>query len=156
KLRHSDRYRRKVSIGAPTWQEGGQMEIWLLGPLEIRPDDTDDPIPVPFPQVRQGIVLLAVAPGQSLTQAQLIERLWDSPPRNAASSVSTLMSRARDALGDRLLSERGRGFYSLALRPGDKTDFATFRKLLRLGQNSAVAAGGVTEAVQVLTEALKL
>ncbi len=130
------------------------MDLRVLGPVEVRRAGDSAPQAVPYPKTRQAIALLAATPTRTMTSGQLAERLWDVPPRSAESGVTTLMSRAREALDGRLRSIRGRG-YELALEAGDQVDLDTFRDLLRLGQDLAGdgrpdrAEGRLTDAVRM-------
>ncbi len=81
------------------------MQLRLLGPVQLH--DAAGPVHVGGPKERTVLSVLAIDAGAVVPESQLIEALWpDAPPRTAARTLQSYVSRLRKALsasGDALL-----------------------------------------------------
>lgn len=95
------------------------MDVALLGPLEIR--RSGELIALKAAKERAVVEALALSPDNLVTSGRLIELLWgDEQPPSALTTLRSVVSRLRRALGSDVIasSERGLG-YRLAVSPGD-------------------------------------
>ncbi len=131
------------------------MRFRVLGPLEIRADDTWAGISAP--KWRSLLAALLINAGQVVPTDRLILEIWgDAPPAKATNLVSVYALRLRRLLGDEkgeLLRTRAPG-YQLRAEPQD-VDALCFDSLVADGRR-ALAAGELDRAAGLLTEALSL
>jgi DNA-binding SARP family transcriptional activator/Tfp pilus assembly protein PilF len=102
--------------------------------------------------------LLALSPGQVVSQARLVDALWgEAPPRTAVQTLYSHVARVRRALDGcglpGLLAARDSG-YALAVAPDD-VDADRFERAVRDGRR-ALADGRVAQAAAVLQDAVAL
>ncbi len=106
----------------------GDVQIGILGPLEIR-DDKGGVVAVPGARLRTLLVALALEPGHAVAKPRLIDWIWaEQPPADAANALQALVSRLRRLLPDGVL-EVAPGGYRLAVDP-DAVDAIRFERLL--------------------------
>ncbi len=141
-----------------TWSEPSRIEV--LGTVRAWCGDRE--LQLGPPAQRSVLTLLAVAGGQPVPVADIVETLWEGrPPRSAANVVQTYLKRLRKALEpdrparspSRLLPAANGG-YALRAEP-DTVDLWRFRKLTKLAAD-ARRQGDHRTVVTVLTEALEL
>src|SRR5215831_819489 len=131
------------------------VEFGLLGPLLIRREADE----VPIPAARQRVVLAALLlrANQVVPIGELAEALWDEePPATARATVRNYVKRLRRALGDvdRLrIATRGDGY--LIGVAGGELDLARF-EALRDQASQCARAGRWAEASAALHAALAL
>jgi len=114
-----------------------EMEFCLLGPLVVRSDGTDRPVP----HAKQRAILAGLLFGanRAVLKDELAEILWGAePPPSAETTIRNYIRRLRDALGE---TGRARittvpGGYLLRLAPGE-LDVARFESLLRAAHGAA-------------------
>jgi WD40 repeat protein/DNA-binding SARP family transcriptional activator len=126
-------YGREVAIGA-----GGQMEISVLGPVEVSAGGR--PVAIGAGKTRALLALLALHEGSTVSTDRLVEGLWgEEPPATAAKMVQACVSQLRRALarsGDGAqIVTRGRG-YELRLGDGG-LDARRFERLIGEGRPRA-------------------
>jgi predicted ATPase/DNA-binding SARP family transcriptional activator len=124
------------------------MRVRVLGPVEV----ADERGPVSLGSRSQRLVLgvLASRPGETVSADALIDALWgDDPPRTAAHTMRTYVSRLRNLLGGAVASAPGG--YALTLVE-DQLDATRFEALT----NEAARAGDPGREVALLDEALAL
>ena len=130
---------------------GLELELRLLGPLEVRKRGV--PVALGGPKPRALLAILALELGRVVSVDRLVEDLWPgTPPETAAHAVQVYVSQLRKALGD-VLARQGPG-YSLALEP-NCVDFHLFTRLTDEGQEE-LQAGNAAAAAGTLREALAL
>ncbi|MGH4026359.1 MAG: BTAD domain-containing putative transcriptional regulator, partial [Pseudonocardiaceae bacterium] len=134
------------------------MRVRVLGTVELVDDgpagDSADDGPaadvvVPIGSRTQRLVLAALAarPGVTISADTLIDAIWeDRPPRSAADSLRTYVSRLRRHLGNALRTRAG----GYVLPPGS-VDAERFEELVSLARTADPAS-----AVALLDEALAL
>ncbi len=126
----------------------------ILGPVGVAAADAGDPVSA-APTLgsrsqRLVLAVLAARVGETVSADLLIDALWgDSPPRTAAQTLRTYVSRLRALLGDAVVISPGG--YSLALSPSE-VDAGRFEGLVR--EAGRAARPEVTMAL--LDEALAL
>ena len=131
------------------------MEFCLLGPLVVRREAEE----VPIPAARQRVVLAALLlrANQVVPLSELAEAVWDeAPPPTARATLRNYVKRLRRALGDvdRLrIATRGDG-YLIGVAPGE-LDLDRF-ETLRDQAGKHARAGQWAEASDALHEALAL
>lgn len=124
----------------------------LLGPLEVR-DGAGTPIEVGGARARTLLALLALAPGQVVTAAWLIDRIWgEAPPDGAVNALQALVSRLRRRLPPGLVESHPSG-YRLRLDP-ESVDVRRFERLLTAGDaaltdDPGLAAGRLGQALSL-------
>lgn len=104
----------------------GELDVRLLGAVEVRRDG----VPVPVPSGRPAVVLAALAlrPGGVVTQGTLARLLWpDAQPEHPRAALQTHVARVRAVLGRSAVESAGDG-YRLGLPPG-AVDVTRFRGL---------------------------
>ncbi|HEX3489560.1 MAG TPA: BTAD domain-containing putative transcriptional regulator [Streptosporangiaceae bacterium] len=114
-----------------------EMEFCLLGPLVVRSDGTDRPVP----HAKQRAILAGLLFGASraVLKDELAQILWGAePPPSAETTIRNYIRRLRDALGE---TGRARittvpGGYLLRVDPGE-LDVDRFESLLRAAQGAA-------------------
>jgi DNA-binding SARP family transcriptional activator len=123
------------SVTAGCWPRrrgvGGNMEVRLLGPVEIYADGSV--VEVGPPQRRVVVAALAVDAGRVVTLRTLIDRVWDDPPPGARQALHAHMARIRQMLAragpEVRLARRSAGY---VLEIGAQwVDMLHFRDLLR-------------------------
>ncbi|MEY9861690.1 putative ATPase/DNA-binding SARP family transcriptional activator [Catenulispora sp. GAS73] len=129
-----------------------QLDVLILGPLEVRADGV--PIPIGGVRLRALLTRLALDPDRSVSIPALIDALWEhEPPDGAANALQSLVSRLRRTLGDPDVVIGTPGGYRLAV-PADAVDAHRFETLARQGRGAANADPAT--ARQLLREALAL
>ena len=128
------------------------MEVRILGPLEVEEDG--ESIPIGSPKERAVLEVLALRAGDTVGTETLIDALWGfEPPRSAANSLQSHVSRLRRTLPVGAISTEGAG-YRLAVSPED-VDAYRFERLVAAG-GQAVDGGDHRRAVGLLDRALEL
>jgi predicted ATPase/DNA-binding SARP family transcriptional activator len=123
----------------------------MLGPLEVRADDSGAVLEVGGARLRALLIMLALRPGQLVPASQLIDGLWpDQAPVRAANALQALVSRLRRALPGAVIEARPTG-YQLKLDPRS-TDLVRFEELAAKGRaqlrdDPAAAAATLREAL---------
>jgi predicted ATPase/DNA-binding SARP family transcriptional activator len=129
------------------------LEIRLLGPVEVLLDGQ----PVPLGGRRQAalLALLALRQGRPVTVDALASELWHGqPPRGAAGTLRSYVSRLRHVLAGAAALTGGGSAYSLAAT-GEAVDAFRFERLVREGR-AALGKGAVRRAAERFAEALSL
>jgi len=122
----------------------------VLGPVRAWRDETE--VDLGTPQQRLVCAVLLLRDGTLATLDELIRAVWDDePPRTAASTIRTYISRLRRA-GTPIESRSGG--YALTV-PAGATDLGVFRRLLATA-GIAGRDGDPRAALTALTEALRL
>jgi ssDNA-binding Zn-finger/Zn-ribbon topoisomerase 1 len=138
-------------MGGARGAGGPELELRLLGPLEVR--NRDVPVALGGPKPRALLAVLALELGRVVSVDRLVEDLWPgTPPETAMHAVQVYVSQLRKALGD-VLARQGPG-YALALGT-NSVDFHRFTQLTDEGQEE-LQAGNVAAAAGTLREALAL
>jgi DNA-binding SARP family transcriptional activator len=110
-----------------------RLDFRILGPLEVRAQDT--PLPLGGAKQRTVLAVLLLDAGVVVSRDQLIDALWgEAPPPTAGHTLDAYVSRLRKVLGDdpgRLLT-RAPG-YMLRVEPG-ALDLDRFEQLLAAGR----------------------
>jgi YVTN family beta-propeller protein len=135
------------------------VEFRILGPLEVRNEGRELPLPGSKPRAVLAILLLHA--NEVVSSDRLIDELWgEQPPPSAAKSLQAHVSRLRQSLEpggaaspDSVIVTRGGG-YLIRVEP-DELDRARFESLLDEG-TKALADGGPERAAELLREALSL
>ncbi len=124
----------------------------MLGPLEVLgPAGWEMPSAA---KRRQVLEMLALIPGERVSNARIVDAVWgDAAPSSASKIVQNHVLGLRKAYGPSLVMSVPGG-YALAT-DDDATDAQRFERLGRAGRG-ALEAGGLTEAVCALDEALAL
>lgn len=122
------------------------MRVRVLGTVELL-DDHGVGVPIGSPTQRLILAALAARPGATVGADALVDAIWgDAPPRTAADSLRTYVSRLRRHLGDALVSRAGG--YAL---PAGSVDAGWFEELVTRARQADPAT-----AVALLDEALAL
>jgi len=125
----------------------------MLGPLEVRTDDSGSVLDVGGSRLRALLIMLALRPGQLVPASQLIDGLWaGQAPAGAANALQALVSRLRRALPGAVIESRPAG-YQLRLDPRS-TDIVRFEELAAQGR--AQLRDDPVAAAATLREALAL
>ena len=146
-----------LRAGAVT--RGGDVELRVLGPLEVRHGAA--PMALPGAKPRELLALLTLRPNQAVSPAVLSEELWEgAAPPTAASALRVHIGRVRQVLEPERADGRssrltldGAG-YVLHVSTND-LDTLHFESLLDRGRE-ANRAGDVTAAERHLAAALRL
>ncbi|MFH8349682.1 BTAD domain-containing putative transcriptional regulator [Streptomyces sp. NPDC018045] len=130
------------------------MRIAVLGPVRVF-DGDGTPVGIGGARPRMLLSRLALAAGDMVSPAALIDGLWgEHPPAHALNSLHALVYRLRKALPDGGLLESSGAGYRLAV-PKEHVDATRFEELAaRGGRELAAEAPG--EAASSLGEALAL
>ncbi len=124
------------------------MEIWLLGPLEVR--DGERTVALPRRQQRVLLAALALQAGEVVSTDRLVADLWgDRAPASATGSLQNTVSALRKTLGRDLVLTQAPG-YRLAL-DRESVDAHRFERLLAAARGAEAA-----ERAPILSEALAL
>ena len=130
----------------------GRLEVRLLGTVEARVDDR--PPPVLAPQLRLLLAALATDAGRVVPMERLIDRVWDSPPARARTSLQVLVARLRRALegpgAQADVIKHRDGGYLLDVAP-DAVDLHRLDELVRQARDAPAA-----ERVELLRQAREL
>jgi DNA-binding SARP family transcriptional activator len=144
----------------PISTDGSGIRIQVLGPVRAWRDG--EKVELGRPAQRAVLGLLALAPGQPLSRAELVDALWrDAPPAQAVNVIQTHLKHLRRLLepdraryaASRVLPVVGDG-YALQL-PDEAVDLARFRRLVA-SATRALDSGGQGEAASLLGQALRL
>ncbi|SEF13917.1 AfsR/SARP family transcriptional regulator [Jiangella alba] len=130
-------------------EPGAQLDIRLLGAVEVRRDGQ----PVPVPSGRPAVVLAALAlrPGGVVSHGTLARLLWpDAQPEHPRAALQTHVTRVRAVLGRTAVESTGDG-YRLELPP-DVVDVTRLRGL----SAAARALGDLPGRLALLDQALLL
>jgi DNA-binding SARP family transcriptional activator/tetratricopeptide (TPR) repeat protein len=135
----------------------GELDVRLLGVVEVRRDG----VPVPVPSGRPAVVLAALAlrPGALVSQGTLTRLLWPGDqPEHPRAALQTHVARLRAVLGRAAVESAGEG-YRLGLRP-EVVDIARFRTLVAAARAAGEAvsrdAGAPDRELALLDQALAL
>jgi DNA-binding SARP family transcriptional activator len=136
--------------------EGGDLEFWVLGPVEV--SDSGRNLPLGGPKQRALLADLILNAGTIVSTAQLIDDLWgDTSPTTAGHTVETYIARLRRVLRDgsrpEVLLTRPPG-YLLDVEPGH-VDAFRFGQLVK-GGAAAAGRGDHGEASALLRAGLAL
>ena len=136
-----------MGAGGPTLRILGSLE--LIGPA--------GPVRLGAAKERWLLAVLALHPGEAVSQDQLAEALWgEQPPRSAANALQNYVLRLRRALqaaeGVRIVTDPA-GYRLQA--PADVVDARLAERLVAEGRE-AVAGGDSAAAARLLGEALAL
>ena len=128
------------------------MEFRVLGPLELRRDNTV--VALPGGKPRAVLTVLLLHANEPVSAERLAVALWgDDAPAGATRTVQVYVSRLRRALDDGLLTTSRAG-YRLRVRPGE-LDLDRFERLLEEGRH-ALTDGRAEPAGELLRDALAL
>jgi DNA-binding SARP family transcriptional activator/tetratricopeptide (TPR) repeat protein len=129
-------------------EDAGQLDVRVLGPLEIA--GRDGAIPLPGGKARAALGVLLVHANEGVATDRLIDAIWgERPPATATKSIHVYVSQLRQRLGAGVIATRPPG-YVLRLGAG-QLDVHRFEQLC------AEAAGADPAVVTVkLHEALRL
>ncbi len=128
------------------------MEVRILGPLEV--EGETGPLSVPTPKERAVLEVLALRGGDVVPTDVLIDALWGiDPPRSAAKSLQSHVSRLRRALPNGAIATEDNG-YRLAVLPED-VDAHRFERLVSAGRQAA-DGGDPRRAIGLLDRGLDL
>ena len=131
---------------------GAQLEVRLLGPLEVT--SRGRAVQVGGPKPRALLAALALDAGRVVSVDRLLESLWPGdPPDTAAHAVQVYVSQLRKALGEDAIATRPPG-YVFELDP-ESIDTHRFLRLASEGRET-LAAGDATAASSALRDALAL
>src|SRR5690349_11266731 len=112
RLRRSD----SLATRAERSYVDGDVDIRVLGPLEVRRDGVD--VPLGGRKQRTVLALLAADVGKRVSVDALIDGVWGEEPTTAArSTLQTYVSNLRAAIGDVIV--RDDGGYRLATDPAE-------------------------------------
>ncbi|HEX3547755.1 MAG TPA: BTAD domain-containing putative transcriptional regulator, partial [Mycobacterium sp.] len=126
------------------------MELWVLGPLQVRRDGV--PVTIPGAKPRAILTMLGLHSGSVVSGDTLIELLWgNDPPRTAAKALQTHISSLRRTLGDGYVLTEGTGWTLNTTG----IDAPRYKLAARMGRDAA-AAGDTGLAVARFDEALTL
>mgnify|MGYP001374707123 CR=1 FL=1 len=144
------------------WEERAGMRLrapeprfCLLGPLLVRQDGTE--VPIPAGKQRVLLAALLLNPGRAMTADELAELLWEAgPPASARETVHNYVKRLRQALGDtdRTLVTTQADGYQLRVC-ADEVDILRFEAMTGEARQ-ALRAGHGGQAADRLREALAL
>jgi len=129
-----------------------ELEVRLLGPLEVMRGGST--VPLGGPKPRALLAALALEVGRVVSVDRLVEDLWPgATPDTAPHAVQVYVSQLRKALGPEAIARRGPG-YALELDP-ERIDLHRFVRLADEGRE-ILAGGDPAAAATVLREALGL
>jgi predicted ATPase/DNA-binding SARP family transcriptional activator len=133
---------------------GGRVfEVRLLGPVQAVRLGCE--IALGGPKKRAVLALLLLEAGRVVPAGRLMEELWrGSPPRGAAVTLRSYVSRLRAVLGPDAVLEGSGGGYVITVR-SDDVDADRFERLVTAGQ-AALEGGEVAAAAGRFAEALGL
>lgn len=132
--RSSARTRNAATRRSAIDSDGADLEIRLLGPVEVVRDDRV--VAIGGPRIRTLLALLAVRPGTAVGADRLIDELWaGEPPDGAEVTLRTYISRLRTAIGEDVSIRGGERAYAIGLEP-DRIDAHRFERLAREGLRS--------------------
>ena len=127
------------------------MQLRLLGPVVVQ--DPSGDLPVGGPKERAVLAVLGTHAGQMVSEDQLIDALWDDPPRTAGRTLQSYISRIRKGLGgaSEITIDAVPGGYRLRAEP-----HAIDVSLVEALQEQASTTADDTQRASLLTEALSL
>ena len=130
----------------------GDVDSQLLGPVQARA--AGSPLEIGGPRQRAVLALLLLHANHVVSSDRLIDDVWgERPPRSAASTLQSYVSRLRRTLGADALWSAQTG-YELRVAP-ERIDLHRFRALAIDGR-AHLASGEPKKAVAALQEALSL
>jgi DNA-binding SARP family transcriptional activator/DNA-binding XRE family transcriptional regulator len=124
-----------AALGGQVRQHSASLRIGILGPLTVQRDGV--PVEIPTRMQRSLLALVALHGGQPVGREEIVDTLWDEPPRTCQSLVHTYVSQLRKLL-DRARRSGAAGAtigltaggYRLTL-PSDAIDLTRFEDLTR-------------------------
>ncbi|WP_426505655.1 tetratricopeptide repeat protein [Dactylosporangium sp. McL0621] len=131
----------RQALSAPGGSTGAAVHVGVLGPLSVRRGDAA--VEVGPPMLRGLLGLLALHPRQAVSRDEIVDALWDSPPRTCQNLVQVYVRQLRRLLEP---DRRRRGpAVSVRLAPGgylldlgaDGLDVARFDELLARARRDA-------------------
>jgi DNA-binding SARP family transcriptional activator/tetratricopeptide (TPR) repeat protein len=132
--------------------DGSELEVRLLGPLELL--SRKSAVPIGGPKQRMLLAALALERRRVVSVDRLVESLWPGePPETAGHAIQVYVSQLRKALGAETISTRAPG-YALELDPGS-VDVHRFAELVSDGREK-LGCGDPAGASSVLREGLAL
>src|SRR5919106_1022981 len=139
-------------MGGAHRREGRELDVRLLGPLEVSRQGRA--VPIGGPKPRALLAALALDARRVVSVDGLLESLWPGePPETAAHAVQVYVSQLRQALGDDTISTRPPG-YAFELDRGS-VDVHRFARLVSEGRE-LLGGGDPAAASSLLREALAL
>ena len=139
-------------MGGAHRREGRELDVRLLGPLEVSRQGRA--VPIGGPKPRALLAALALDARRVVSVDGLLESLWPGePPETAAHAVQVYVSQLRKVLGPDTITTRPPG-YVLELDPGG-VDVHRFARLVGEGRET-LGAGDPATASSTLREALAL
>jgi DNA-binding SARP family transcriptional activator/tetratricopeptide (TPR) repeat protein len=142
----------EVAVASQAQTAGGEIELLLLGPVEVRLGGARMTLGGAKPTAL--LADLALHLGQAVSVDRLVEDLWgEDVPGTAGHAVQVYVSQLRKALGPALIVTRPPG-YMLALDPS-RSDVHRFSQLVDEGRAS-LRAGDAATAAGTFREALAL
>jgi predicted ATPase/DNA-binding SARP family transcriptional activator len=126
------------------------MQYRVLGPLEVL-DASGQKLALGGAMQQSVLASLLLRVEQTVTVEQLVEQLWDEPPKTALRTVQVYISRLRQALPTGVIESRSGG-YALMLKR-DRLDLGSFEETAREGR-AALAGHDCERASHLLWEAL--
>ncbi|WP_367123368.1 BTAD domain-containing putative transcriptional regulator [Streptomyces phytohabitans] len=129
------------------------MEFSVLGPLRVRTEGRE--IPIPGHKQRTLLAALLLANGDVLSDERLVSLLWGQrPPTTVSAQLYTYVSRLRQRLGGPVELVREPAGYRLGVRDA-VFDAAEFQRLSRAG-HATLREGRHDAAARLLRSALGL
>ncbi|MEY2458176.1 MAG: hypothetical protein QOG30_6, partial [Acidimicrobiaceae bacterium] len=130
------------------------MAIGLLGSVQVTGTD-GTAVLLGGPKERAVLAVLALSANHPVSETRLIDALWgDDPPRTAARTLQSHVSRIRQALASGVVIESAPAGWVLRTEPGT-IDVERFESLLAAGRTS-VDAGDHLGAALTFADALRL
>ncbi|HEX3705963.1 MAG TPA: BTAD domain-containing putative transcriptional regulator [Mycobacteriales bacterium] len=145
-----------IRSAGPATADEPELDIRLLGPLEVRYRGAD--VPIRAARVRRLLGLLLLHRGRVVSIDRLVDEIWDNdPPDSALAALRVHVSRLRKMLAaaglDNLLVTRPTGY--LIEVPDDSVDADRFERSVATAR-SLVETGEPAKAVEVFRHALQL
>lgn len=129
------------------------MEVRILGPLEVWAEG--GLVTIDTPKERAVLEVLAIRAGDIVEPSVLVDALWGAdPPRTAAKTLQSHVSRLRSALPDDVITTEDGG-YRLVVAAGEDIDAARFERLIDAGRQS-LEVGDHHRAANLFERALEL
>src|SRR3954462_4811195 len=96
-------------MGGVDRSHGREIEIRLLGPLEVMRDGQT--VPLGGAKPRALLAALGLDPGRVVSVDRLVETLWPGePPETAPHAIQVYVSQLRSALGSTAIARQGPGY----------------------------------------------
>ena len=134
-------------------ERSAPIEFRLFGAVEAARNGST--LALGGPRQRALLALLLLEPGTAVSADQLVEELWrEAPPRAAASTLRSYVSRLRSAIGGDAAITGGAAGYAVHVAP-ERIDVVRFERLIGEGR-LALAHGAAARAAERLAAALAL